>query len=187
MTILAYDELVHLIDTGVIASGRHDAVSGTSIDLHLGPRILIEADRRGASGEIPVLDYRERTPMHVEQHDMDDDGYVLMPGQFVLAHSVERFDVPLNMSAMLRCKSSMGRMGFEHLDAGWVDPGFSGVLTFEFVNVCQYHAIRIRPGDPVGQLVWHRHAAIDYDNSYRANGRYSGRDSVAQACKRAGD
>ena len=184
MTILAFDELIHLIDTGVIANGRHAAVSGTSIDLHLGPRILIEADRKDILGRYPVLDYRERTPMNVEQYDMDpEEGYVLMPGQFILAHSLEAFDVPLNMSAMLRCKSSMGRMGFEHLDAGWVDPGFEGVLTFEFVNVCQHHAIRIRPGDPVGQLVWHRHAMIDYDKSYKANGRYSGRSSVAQACK----
>lgn len=182
MTILAYDELVHLVETGVIKGGKHSAISGTSIDLHLGPRILIE--KRAPDGIVPVLDYRARTPMLVHEYIMDkEDGYVLNPGEFILAHSVESFDVPLNMSSILRCKSSMGRMGFEHLDAGFVDPGFEGVLTFEFVNVLRYHSIRIRPGDPVGQLIWHRHAAVDYDNSYKAKGRYSGSDTVEQTRK----
>ena len=183
MSILAYDELIRLLEIGVIKGGRRSAVGGTSVDLHLGPRILIESCNPNELGELPVLDYRERTPLSIEPYEMDDDGYILQPGEFILAHSVESFDVPLNMSAMLRCKSSMGRMGFEHLDAGFVDPGFEGVLTFEFVNVLRYHAIRIRPGDSVGQLIWHRHAAVDYDNSYKVRGRYSGSDTVEQTRK----
>ena len=42
--ILAHDELVYLLDSGVIQHGQHAAVGGASIDIHLGDTILIEAD-----------------------------------------------------------------------------------------------------------------------------------------------
>ena len=180
MTILAYDELVHLLDSGVIQDGKHCAVGGSSIDIHLGRTIIIERSPIDGYG---VIDYRERDQFYGTKGVMYEDGFDIFPGQFILAHTVEKFDIPLNLSALLRTKSSMGRIGLEHLDAGWVDPGFSGALTLELTNTLRHHAIRIRPGDAIGQLVFFRHEMVEYDNSYKAKGRYSGSDTVEQTRK----
>ena len=177
MTVLAYNELVHLLDSGVIEHGRLDAVGGASIDLHLGPKILVEF-----AGQ--TVDYRERTPLDMFEIDISgDDGYLLKPGQFILAHSVEFLRMPLNIMALLRTKSSQGRMGWEHADSGIVDPGFHGQLTLEFTNITQRHPIRIRAGDTCAQLVFMRHEMVEYDNSYLAKGRYNGQTGVNQTRK----
>ena len=179
---LAYGDLVHLVESGVIESGRLEAVGGSSVDIHLGGKILIENRRNTKSGfSVPVVDYGDREPLDVIEFDLSKAGeFVLSPGQFILAHSVEVLNMPLSMSALLRTKSSMGRIGFEHMDAGWVDPGFSGQLTLEFKNQLESHAIRIRPGDQVGQLVFFRHETVEHDNSYKARGRYNGQRGAVQ-------
>lgn len=181
MTILAYNELIHLLDSGVIQDGKHSAVGGSSIDIHLGPTIIAE---KGTGADFyGTIDYRERDKFWGEKIELNDNGFALFPGEFILAHTIEKFEIPLNLSALLRTKSSMGRIGLEHLDAGWIDPGFSGALTLELTNTLQSHAIRIRPGDSIGQLVFFRHEMVEYDNSYKAKGRYSGSDTVEQTRK----
>lgn len=176
--LLTHRELSTLSLDGTLARGRPEAIGASSIDIHLGPRILVE--RAPSPGESRILDYRARTPVKMDVVDLDEDGFVLQPGQFILAHSVEILAMPNDLSALLRTKSSMGRIGFEHMDAGWIDPGFAGALTLEYTNQLQYHAIRIRPGDPVGQLVFFSHDEVPEYASYRTRGRYNGSLTVEQ-------
>lgn len=174
MTVLAYDEIVKLFDSGVIKHGRRDAISGASVDLHLGSKILIE-------GFGKTVDYRGRNSLDMIEIDISGpDGFVLKPGQFILAHSVECLRMPLNVMALLRTKSSQGRMGWEHADSGIIDPGFEGQLTLEFTNITQRHPTRIRAGDPCAQLVFMRHAQVDPSKSYLEKGRYNGQRGVTQ-------
>ena len=172
--ILAHDELIHLLDSGVIQHGQRAAVGGASIDIHLGDTILVEADTEY------IADYRDRTPLKMREVKLDDSGFVMRPGQFILAHCVECLTMPLHLTALLRTKSSMGRIGFEHMDAGVVDPGFHGQLTLEFKSQLQCQSFRIRPGDDVGQLVFFRHETVNHDDSYLAKGRYNGQRGVNQ-------
>lgn len=60
--------------------------------------------------------------------------YWLMPGEFVLCHSLEYVRIPVNAAALLFSKSSTGRKGLEHLHAGLGDAGFEGQWVFEFCN-----------------------------------------------------
>lgn len=173
--ILAHRELRGLLLDGVIQGGRMDAVGASSIDIHLGDEILIEEIAPGH-----VIDYRARTQPKMTAHKIGADGFVLGPGQFILAHSVERLSMPDNLSAMLRTKSSMGRVGWEHMDAGFVDAGFYGALTLEFKNNLESQSILIRPGDPCGQLVFFEHEPVPDEASYAARGRYNGSATVEQ-------
>lgn len=52
-------------------------------------------------------------------------------GDFFLLDSLEFVKMPPNAVGKLFLKSSAGRMGIEHLHAGYVDCEFSGTLTFE--------------------------------------------------------
>lgn len=59
------------------------------------------------------------------------DGLIMSQHDFLLFHSLEYVKIPNDAVAFLFLKSSIGRKGFEHLHAGYVDPGFEGELTFE--------------------------------------------------------
>jgi dCTP deaminase len=59
------------------------------------------------------------------------DSFILEPGMAILATTIEFVMIPDNIAATLYLKSSAARAGLDHALAGYVDPGFSGELTFE--------------------------------------------------------
>lgn len=100
------------------------------------------------------------------------DTYDLKPGEFVLCHSAEYVKMPTNAIGMLFSKSSTGRIGLEHLHAGYVDPGFHGELTFEFHNVAPW-PITLVAGKRIMQLVMVSMESAP-ENDYTITGRYNG-------------
>ena len=107
------------------------------------------------------------------------DSFVLKPGQFVLCHSEEIINMPINTAGMLFSKSSSGRVGIEHLHAGFFDPGFPGQATFELVNVAPWPN-RIERGQRIVQLVL---AGMEEnpENSYGITGRYNHQMGATEA------
>ena len=82
----------------------------------------------------------------------EGDAFVLHPGEFVLAATLERFTLPADLAGRLEGKSSLGRLGLlTHSTAGFIDPGFSGHITLELSNVANL-PITLWPGMKVGQL-----------------------------------
>ena len=73
----------------------------------------------------------------------EGDAFVLHPGEFVLASTLECFSLPADLA---------GRLGLlTHSTAGFIDPGFSGHITLELSNVANL-PITLWPGMKVGQL-----------------------------------
>ncbi|AGG67815.1 dCTP deaminase [Corynebacterium callunae] len=82
----------------------------------------------------------------------EGDPFVLHPGEFVLASTLEKFTLPAHLAGRLEGKSSLGRLGLlTHSTAGFIDPGFSGYITLELSNVANL-PITLWPGMKVGQL-----------------------------------
>ncbi|GAB2498109.1 Deoxycytidine triphosphate deaminase [Corynebacterium atrinae] len=82
----------------------------------------------------------------------EGDPFVLHPGEFVLASTLEKFTLPPNLAGRLEGKSSLGRLGLlTHSTAGFIDPGFSGYITLELSNVANLPIV-LWPGMKVGQL-----------------------------------
>ena len=98
------------------------------------------------------------------------DRYLILPGQFVLATTMEYFELSDDLTAFVEGRSSLGRMGLFIQNAGWVDPGFHGEITLELFNANRC-AIELQAGRRVGQLVFAKmdSAAL---NPYR--GKYQG-------------
>ena len=168
--LLSHSEIKNLVHNGVIEHARESCINAASLDIHLGIKLLVED--RASSGA--VVSYAAREPLKFREVMMGTSGFVLEPGQFVLAHSIEVFHLPHDVSAEYKLKSSMARIGLEHLNAGWCDAGWHGsVLTLELKNMTQHHAIQIRPGDAIGQIVFFRHAPVEYNASYASRGRYN--------------
>ena len=106
----------------------------------------------------------------IKYKQITTDKYLLLPGQFVLATTMEYFELPDNLTAFVEGRSSLGRMGLFIQNAGWVDPGFKGEITLELFNANRC-AIELNVGRRVGQLVF---AQLDDNarNPYR--GKYQG-------------
>jgi dCTP deaminase len=116
----------------------------------------------------------------IELDIVQSAGIIMQSNDFILAQSIEVFNLPEDISAQYRLKSSMARIGLEHLNAGHCDAGWNGsVLTLELKNVTRYHAIHLKAGDPIGQMVFWRHEPVPADKSYAARGRYNGDMTVA--------
>ena len=83
-----------------------------------------------------------------------DDGqpFVLHPGEFVLASTLEVISLGDELAARIEGKSSLGRLSLlTHSTAGFIDPGFSGHVTLELSNVATL-PIKLWPGMKIGQL-----------------------------------
>lgn len=82
----------------------------------------------------------------------DDEPFILHPGEFVLGSTLERVTIPDDLVARLEGKSSLGRLGLLiHSTAGYIDPGWDGMITLELSNVARL-PITIYPGMPIGQI-----------------------------------
>lgn len=170
MSLLSYNRLCELIEQGVIQNSDFNHVNSASIDIHLGSDVLIEVECRNL--ERLVLKARHKLPAY--RTVITDSGLILEPSEFILAQSQEIFNLPNNISAEYKLKSSMARIGLEHMNAGWCDAGWHGsVLTLELKNMLRYHSIVLHKGDGIGQIVFFEHESVPADKSYAARGRYN--------------
>ena len=134
-------------------------IQPASVDVRLGDTFSIVED-----SSIGVITLGSE----IQYKTIKTDTYVLLPGQFVLATTIEYFHLPANLTAFVEGRSSLGRMGLFIQNAGWVDPGFQGEITLELFNANRC-AIELRSGRRVGQLVF---AKLDASALNPYNGKY---------------
>lgn len=80
------------------------------------------------------------------------ESFYLHPGEFVLASTLEFLRLPADLAGRIEGRSSWGRLGLlVHATAGFVDPGFAGVLTFELSNAGRL-PVKLTPGVRIGQV-----------------------------------
>ncbi len=157
-------------------------VNPASIDLRLGTSYRLPHAMWQSSGtRVNVADpaHLAKFPTWGDECTMPPEGIVLQPGQFILCCSMETVAIPNDASAALFSKSSMGRMGLEHLHAGWIDPGFVGQLTWELHNVAPW-PVALIPGKRYMQMVVYdlvATAARDYSQT----GRYQNQQGATPA------
>jgi dCTP deaminase len=174
MSLLSHNELVNLVLDGVI-NAAPTRIQGSSIDVTLDSFIRIEDEPKFNA----VVDLRRGETIETREFAMDHEfGYQVVPGEFILASTAETLNLPNYLSAEFRLKSSVARNGLEHLNACWIDPGFKGKLTLELINVTKKHRLMIKPGMPIGQIVFMWHEEVPTHASYAARGQYNGQDRV---------
>ncbi len=145
----------------VIEPVTKEQIQPASVDIRLGNTFSIVDDT--PSGII-TLD------SSISYKTITTDTYLILPGQFVLATTMEYFELPDDLTAFVEGRSSLGRMGLFIQNAGWVDPGFKGEITLELFNANRC-AIELKAGRRVGQLVF---AQMDDHALNPYNGKYQG-------------
>lgn len=148
-------------NTLVISPLNENQIQPASVDIRLGNTFSIVED--SSTGIISLEN-------EIRYKTIETDTYLLLPGQFVLATTMEYFELPDNLTAFVEGRSSLGRMGLFIQNAGWVDPGFKGEITLELYNANRC-AIELKSGRRVGQLVF---ALMDDHAINPYNGKYQG-------------
>lgn len=125
--------------------------------------------RLGADFKLPkrqLIDIRHEIEyFHVKQDS------ILIPGKsFILGTTAETIMLPNTLCAKVEGRSSIGRAGLFIQNAGWIDPGFYGMITLELFNA-NSDPIRIYAGTRICQIIFSR-LESPAEHGYR--GKYQG-------------
>lgn len=125
-------------------------LQAASYDLHLDSHFLVFSTENNS-----LIDVKKPMDKMMKEVEVDEnDGYIIHPGEFVLANVKEITGVDNNHVGRLEGKSSLGRIGLViHVTAGFLDPGNCLRLTLEMVNLSPL-PIKIYPGMKIGQIAF---------------------------------
>ncbi|TBT88677.1 dCTP deaminase [Propioniciclava sinopodophylli] len=152
--LLSDRDIAAQIEAGRVRLDPFDAdlVQPSSIDVRLDRYFRLFDNHK-----YPFIDPAEEQPELTRLVEVDaDEPFILHPGEFVLASTLEQVTLPDDIAARVEGKSSLGRLGLlTHATAGFVDPGFTGHVTLELSNVATL-PIKLWPGMKIGQLCFFR-------------------------------
>jgi len=104
--------------------------------------------------------------------ELTADSFVIKPGDFVLARTLESVTLPDNIVATIEGKSSIARLGVTlHQTGGWIDAGFRGTITLEMCNV-NTRPVKVYAGMPIGQLVFYPTERAENPYFKKADAKY---------------
>jgi dCTP deaminase len=127
-------------------------LGSVSVDLRLGYKFRIFEHSR-----YPYIDpYDKRFSADVTKEFIAEKGkpFILQPGDFVLATTIESIVLPTDIVARLEGRSSLGRLGIVvHSTASVFEPGFSGKAVMELGNMGRI-AVALYPGMKICALTF---------------------------------
>jgi dCTP deaminase len=146
-----------------------DLINPASLDIRVGETAKWRhLDAENGYVDVDLTDYSE---------DMPD---LIYPGERYLVSSLETFHLPNFLCAQFRLKSSRGREWYEHMEAGFADPGWHGSkLTMEIINM-DLAPLPLYPGLKMGQLIFSLTLGTPTKN-YAQTGRYNGDKTVMES------
>ena len=147
--VLSDRTIARLLDEGRIEIDPYDEslLQPSSVDVRVDKYFRVFRNSR-----YPFIDVKQEQEELTELVEIDDDPFILHPGEFVLGSTLERVHLPDDLVARLDGKSSLGRLGLLiHSTAGFIDPGWDGHVTLELSNVANL-PVTIYPGMKIGQI-----------------------------------
>ncbi len=168
MSILCDHQIVSLVRRSLVSPYDQEMVNPASLDVRLGENVLVES---------PLT--RHMVHRSIAGHTQEEP-FLLQPHEFILAETLEEFQLPDCIAGQLALKSSRAREGIEHLLAGYIDPGYKGRLTLELQNARSMHRVSLWPGMRIAQIVFHRMSMLP-GKDYSMTGRYHGDTTVQES------
>ena len=112
-----------------------------------------EIVRRRENGDLVIEPYHSASQQPASYDLRVAEATTLQCGACTLVPSIEWVELPADLAATLRCRSSFGRRGVL-LGAGFVDPGFRGQLTLCLTNMGP-EPVDLVEGDRIVQMILH--------------------------------
>ena len=135
---------------------------------------------------VMVSPFYERTQVNGLSFGLSTAGYDvriaediwMWPGRFVLASTIEHFDIPDDLLAIVHDKSTWARRGLT-VQNTVVESGWKGYLTLE-LTLHSWRPIRLRAGDPIAQIVFHK---LDEPTELPYSGKYQNQPAGPQRAR----
>lgn len=167
---------------------RKEQVQPNSVDLTLSDHIARPITSSGIIDPAREIEYEhlEMSDITYDDHSSVVDRYIINPGEFVLMSSNEMLNIPNGIVAFVAGRSSIARLGIQVEQAGLVDAGFRGTITFEVYNQTNRPVILYR-GMRIAQIYFIKaqYASIPY-GSRGSNSKYQ-RQTIATGSKISND
>jgi dCTP deaminase len=182
MTVLADHEIIALAEAGAIQGFVPAHVQPASYDVRLGGTFRVFHPHR--TGAVDLRDPESWAQLSEEKRVRHGEPFILHSGQFALGRTEEVFDVPDDIVVRLEGKSTIARLAMAiHVTGGFIDPGFEGSITLEFVNFLPV-PIKMWVGDKIGQVCFMRMSlppAYPYGTNPDYANRYKGQTAATAA------
>ncbi|MDD3480638.1 MAG: 2'-deoxycytidine 5'-triphosphate deaminase [Patescibacteria group bacterium] len=131
--ILGVNKLLKLVKENNLVGGLCDRElnnpEGTGFDLRIGELYKISGNGYLGVEERQTCDI-EKVAEHKEG---EKNSYVIKSGDFYLMKTIEKINMPDNLLAEFKPRTTLQRMGIM-FRASFADPGYSGELTFALAN-----------------------------------------------------
>ena len=153
----------------------------SSLDLHLGTELSMTRTMHSTHIDLTLSKEEVKETLarySARQRIAPEEFFVLHPGEFALASTLEFIRLPRDIAGRLEGRSSIGRLGLQvHATAGFVDPGFEGALTFELINAGRL-PLKIAPGLRLGQICFFTVKEVQVGYMDKASSKYGGKTGV---------
>lgn len=106
--------------------------------------------------------------------------YIIEPGEFVLMASREHLNIPNGILAFINGRSSIARMGIQTEQAGLIDAGFKGTITFEMYNQSP-NPVALYEGMRVAQVYFYKAQYAIHPYGGFLESKYSGQRSPTES------
>lgn len=135
----------------------------------LEPNIKEEPHNSGIIDSRNPIKYEHGSFIETEQNE---SYFIIKPKQFVLMASNEILRIPNGIIAFVQGRSSVARLAIQTEQAGLIDSGFRGTITFEVFNQSEYPIILYK-GTRIAQVYFFKaqYALVPY--GYNKGSKYS--------------
>lgn len=166
-----------------LIKGGKPLIGPGSIDLTIGPHFLVVDEERNTKTvvgpnkqmiDLNVIELGKK----VTYKKINREEIMIPPLHFVLATTAETVKIPNNMCGIVIGRSSVARAGLQIECAGFIDPGFEGQITLELHNQNNNHAMILKAGQRVCQLVMF---LMDRDCMYPYDGKYQNQTGATES------
>jgi len=162
LAVIGYDGILKLIEQKkLVENVDENNIQPSGVDLRV--KVVYRLKNGG------YLGVKDRRTPDIEVVDKEvGRKVVLNPNEFVLVETMEKVNMPNDLSAIILPRSSLFRCGAS-LHTAVVDPGYIGTLTFGMKNLSEF-PFEIEIGSKIGQIVFEEVKG----NTKLYNGKYQG-------------
>lgn len=144
-----------------------------SVDLRLGRQFRVFNHSK-----LAYIDPNQTVPVKDMMREVvvkSGEPFILQPGDFVLATTIENITLPDNLIGRLEGRSSLGRLGIVvHSTASIFDPGWSGVVVMELGNLGRM-PVALYPGMRICSMTFEElTSAADVPYTKKKSAKYVG-------------
>ena len=148
--VLSDNDIREYINSGtaLITPCDEERLQGASYDLSMSNKIAV------FKKQVRTIDLMDQSAIDgtYEEKELTSAGYVLDPGEYILATVVEEVKIPTNMIAHIRPRTRFTRLGVL-VSAQHCNPGYAGILQLGIYNASP-NAIILKPELRIAQIVF---------------------------------